>query len=533
MAEKKNSEHSTVKFDRSSFYDVKFSTGITRLSFFYRIKNYKAKVSVVVILAIFLAVFLALLIENSGLYSGGTAALFQGIARMVHCAIDKYGNLSPSANKIIYNLLFWGLYLIFNVCLYFALRKKMSRTFLDLSIIYIVVSQIVGMGFSFIPGVENILLLGNTSTVNQALADKNVQVLIFDPNVWPTYNHDTGSFNWDILYPINNQTAPDWIKQSIFNTNLSRSFLLVFYAILFSVVQAIVNSVLYILGASSFGTEAISLYLSESKNKDVGIYIRILQMSMVFTGILLGSYLSSIIAFPEYANYYANWTYLCSANLICSFLCTFLYSMLVQYMFPSRKLVKAEVITAKSEPILQALKEADFTHPTTLVDSYGGYSHGKSNIVFTVLPVMEIRNFVAIIRHVDDKCLISITTLSDADGHIALQKHQRKDEVVKSIRATKQDLKNLQTEQRILVQKMNNAIKAEKAKYDAMLRSNRKALINKKITRKECQLKEKQINAELNNAIKQIEAKYKTQLLINTQSQNQIKTQLKNLQKKG
>lgn len=532
MAEKKNSKPTAVKFDRSNSYDVKFSTGITRLSFFYRVKNYKMKVLVVVLLAIFLAVFLALLIENSGLYSGGTAAFFQGIARMIHCVIDKYGNLSDEVNKIIYNLLFWGLYLIFNICLYFALRRKMSRTFLDLSIIYIAVSQVVGMAFSFIPGMESVLILGNTNTVNEALNAKNVQVLIFEPNVWPSGGSESMSFDWDHLI-VDSKLVPQWVQETVFNTNLSRSFLLVFYAILFAVVQAIVNSVLYIVGASSFGTEAISLYLSESKNKDVGTFIRILQMSMVFMGILLGSYLSSIIAFPEYAKYYASWTYLCSANLVCSFLCTFLYSLLVQYMFPSRKLVKAEVITTKSEGILNALKEADFTHPTTLVDSYGGYSRGKSNILFTVLPVMEIRNFIGVIRQVDDKCLISVTTLSDADGNIALQKHQRKAEDVKSISAAKQQLKKLTAEQNTLTRKKNDEIKAEKNKTNKQLNGYRLAMINKKLSYKDYLVKTKAVKTIAENNIKLIEDKYNKELTINQQNQNKIKTQLKQLQRKG
>jgi len=59
-----------------------------------------------------------ILVENTGLYSGGITALFQGIARISYAAMDK-NHVNPELADIIYNLLFWGLYLLINIPLFF------------------------------------------------------------------------------------------------------------------------------------------------------------------------------------------------------------------------------------------------------------------------------------------------------------------------------------------------------------------------------------------------------------------------------
>jgi hypothetical protein len=53
-----------------------------------------------------LGVFTSLFIENTGLYTGGTGAFFQGIARVVQTSIRKGDSMSDAELHLLYNSLF-------------------------------------------------------------------------------------------------------------------------------------------------------------------------------------------------------------------------------------------------------------------------------------------------------------------------------------------------------------------------------------------------------------------------------------------
>jgi uncharacterized membrane-anchored protein YitT (DUF2179 family) len=76
--------------------------------------------------------------------------------------------------------------------------------------------------------------------------------------------------------------------------------LLILYAVIYAIITAVSNAVLYIIGGSSAGTELISLYLSEEKNRDISTFLKIFQSSCMFIGSVLGCYISVIIINPRY-----------------------------------------------------------------------------------------------------------------------------------------------------------------------------------------------------------------------------------------
>lgn len=360
-----------------------------------------------------------LLVEITGLYSGGTAALFQGIARLFYVLIvDNVNDTSAVWIGFVYNIMFWGMYLLFNLVLFAMLFKKMNRQCIIISFIYLITAQIVGFGLSSIQNIHNLMIFGSTATVNVELRNYNVQCIIYNPNVWPRIVGE--HYDWSQLI-IDPKSVADTTKIDILNQNITASFLLILYAIIYAITTSVSNAILYIIGGSSAGTELISLYLSEEKNRDISTFLKIFQSSCMFGGSILGSYVSGTIINP---NYYSGWQYFFNANMVASFIWVLVNTMFISRLFPSRKLVRIEVFTQDAKALAENLKQYNYTHPTTIVESVGGYSGNKNSILITVIPLFEVSTFVHVIRLIDNKCLISTLAVDDCDGRITLQKHR-------------------------------------------------------------------------------------------------------------
>ena len=261
------------------------------------------------------------------------------------------------------------------------------------------------------------MLFGDTSTVNEALKEYNVQSVLYSPNWYPTVL-ENGQYDWNNLISSSEVQDPN-VLSNVNSLNICRGFLLILYASIYAVPSSYINSALFIMGGSSGGTELTSLYLSEAKNKDLSIFLKTLQATTMFAGVFVGTYLSGIIINPE--KYYG-WQYLFNANFVGSFVWVFLNSLLVGKFFPSRKLVRVEIFTSDLTNILANLKKYKYTHPTTIVNSIGGFLANKNNILITVMQLTEIPNFVHIVRLTDKNSLISVTNIDDCDGRVGLQK---------------------------------------------------------------------------------------------------------------
>ena len=239
-----------------------------------------------------------------------------------------------------------------------------------------------------------------------------------------------GFFNWTQQLTTANEA---WIKSDILTENISKSFSLLLYAIMFSFIYAFCNAGIYIIGGSSMGTESLAIYVSEKKNKDVGTMLKTIQMFCLIVGIVVGSYVTGIIAGNSWIDKnpgcqaslgtYASWQYIINANLVASLIYVFLNGALINALFPTRKLVRVEIFTHEAKKVLDNLRIHKYPHPSTVVNSFGGYSGANNNIIVTVLPVMALTDYINTIREVDKVCLIAVTTLDDCVGRIGLEKH--------------------------------------------------------------------------------------------------------------
>lgn len=425
---KENNSTKKILFGRKGEYsnvDVQFSTGLVKLSRFYNVASNSKKYLIAFIVGAFMGIATLLLVEIVGLYSGGTAALFQGVARFAYVLIvDRIQDTTAVWIDYVYNIMFWGMYLLFNLVLFTVLFKKVNRQCIIISFIYLISAQLFGFALSCIPNIHDFTIFGSTATINLELRNYNVQCIIYNPNLWPTAKPLLDGhgyyYDWSQLI-IDPSQVPDTTKVDVFSQNITASFLLILYAVIYAIITAVCNAILYIIGGSSAGTELISLYLSEEKNRDVSTFLKIFQSICMLTGSTLGCYVSGILINP---NYYSGWQYFFSANMVASFIWVLVNTVFLSKLFPSRKLIRIEVFTQDARTLANTLKQYNYTHPTTVVESIGGYSGNKNSILITIIPLFEISTFVQVIRLIDKRCLISTLAVDDCDGRITLQKHK-------------------------------------------------------------------------------------------------------------
>ena len=405
---------------------IKFSAKTIRYSNFYNLSSRTKKYLLTIGLGIVDAIFTLLFVEITGLYSGGFAAFCQGLSRFFFVLLNK--KIPNAANqgwiKYIYNAMFWFLYLLINFVIVTVLWKKMSKETIKLSIVFVFTVQIVGFSLSMIPGYESFLLFGSTSTVNEYLRSFDVQSIIYVPNVWPMKMPNNVDFNWEIL--ISNKDNVDFnVIDLVLSQNLLKSFLLLIYATLFAFVTSSSNAALFIIGGTSGGTELCALYISEKTNKNVSLFLRGFQTTALIIATIFGSYLSGIVVYSDtqYTKLFTSWHYLINANLCSSLLWALLNSVLLNKLYPFHALVRVEIFTTKCHEILTYLKKENYSQPSTIVKSTGGYSHIENSILVTVLPLFEMPSFINLIRNKDKASLISITRLYSCDGNISLKLH--------------------------------------------------------------------------------------------------------------
>lgn len=424
---------SKISFGRSGEYtytSAKFSTKIVKFSNFYTVTRNWKKYLIACIIGVFMGVGTLLFVEATGLYAGGTAAFFQGVARLINVAIQKkFGE--QDWIDIVYNILFWGMYLTMNLVIFTLLYKKLNRQCVIISFIYLITTQLTGFLLSMIPNIENVTIFGNTSTVNEALKKYGVQCIIYNPNVWPTTTHGLpeGQYNWDILITDpDSQGLLETTKFYVFSSNIVKSFLLIVYAFAYSLITSVGNAILYIIGGSSAGTEMVALYISEEKNKDVTYSLKISQSVNMFIGAILGSYISGVIINSQY---YSGWQYVINANMIGSFIWVIVNAYFLNKLFPSQKVVKIETFTQHTDEIIKKLKEYNYSNPTTIISSTGGYSGMKNSIITTIVPLLDVSSFIKVVRLIDQKCLITAIAVDDCDGNVTLQKHKSVERIIK------------------------------------------------------------------------------------------------------
>lgn len=417
---------------------VKFNTSFVKLANMYAIKNTYMKFLIAAASGLLMSIITIFLVEVTGLYTGGTTAFFQGLARFFYSLISVYSkNLRDNVQLIgmIYNLMFWGFYLFVNIPLLLFAYFKLNKRFALLSATYLVTMQVCGFLWSFIPGIHNVMLFGDTATVDLNLRNFNIQCVTFAPNVFPSFPEGSHLFDWTMI--TSSSFSNSVITSTITSQNVTEFFLLVVYALVFSFFSSFFGSVMYMISGSTAGGDIITIYYSQEKHKNLGMIMIIYNSIMMILGVLFGSYLSGVVygnseqfgqilasAQGINGNPYVGWQYIISGNLIASFVWVMAHGMLIDRLFPWHKMVRVEIFTKpnKVRQINNRLKHIKYTHPTTITKGIGGYSKKDVDSMVTIMQCIELPEFIQIIRQIDDKCLISTIHMSDLDGFMTVQK---------------------------------------------------------------------------------------------------------------
>lgn len=388
---------------------------------------------IAIALGLLMSVSTVILVESTGLYTGGFAACFQGIARVVYVALSLKGMDHNLAN-VIFNALFWGLYVLLNIPLTIFAYFKINKQFAKLSIVYLLTLQGLGFVWGIVPGMSDIQVFGDTSTVNGVLNQYHVQAIIFSPNYFGSW---TGSsFDWNQVFTKGQLvgTPEQWVVGNVVDENITKAMLLLVYSVIFALISSACYALMFIIGASTAGSDYLTIYWSQEKNKNVGtIFIIITSISMII-GIFLGSYVSGGLVSNQAHLYNAStqsftdpvsfwtWQYIFSANLFTSLVWVVLNGVLIDHLFPWHKLVRVEVYSNQTGKINEHLKKIKYTHPATLLDATGGYSGASTKVFLTICMVAELPKLISEIRQIDQNCLVSSSYIADIDGRMTMQR---------------------------------------------------------------------------------------------------------------
>lgn len=350
------------------------------------------------------AVLIQFVVKNTGIYSAGLSAIIQGVARIVQ-SIMNVNHVDSGVVTLVYNILFWVAYFILNIPLFVIGYKFVGKTFTKLTFVFLVVQTAVGLGLSYIPGIEDVFIFGNSVPATNYTIDgvKYVNQL----NEWGIFVTPF-SFGTNIAFYDQAQSLVIYTPQY----DSIKSLYLIIYGIAYGLITGGLYSVLYIISACSAGLDFISYYFSVTKQKSINNLLVIINLISMFLGVLMGSYCAAGIACSECWGY--QWFF--SANFVASVLSVVVFKAILARLYPSDVYVRIDVYSNETEAIVNTLANAKYTHTSTIFKGIGTYSKKEHSMLQTICMISELPRVIELIRQADAKSLIVAYELKDIDG---------------------------------------------------------------------------------------------------------------------
>ena len=369
---------------------VKFKSSMLKFSVLYNEEYRFRKILITILLATFVSIATIFFIKNSGLFSAGISGVLQGVARLVNNSLLDSGVVTPEVADIIFNVLFWGLTAVINIPLVIFAYKKISKQFAIITIIYILWTQLFGLGLSLIPGIDDIFIFGQVQSEVPSfigLEDKGLTFLTWEP------------------------------------VDVAKVVSLTMYSVFSLMLIGFPISILYILNGSTGGTDIVSLYFSKKKNKEIGKTLIYFNITFLMISTTLGIFIP-ILTSPGIQDFLANTknahvvSLFFSPNLIISLATTIISSLIIDAIFPKHKKIKIQVYTNK-ENILNIRNhfiDGNYHYSLTINNAIGGYSLMKKQNIEIICNYIELSKIISEIRKIDEDALISTTIIDDFDG---------------------------------------------------------------------------------------------------------------------
>ncbi|MGL4616783.1 MAG: YitT family protein [Mycoplasmoidaceae bacterium] len=380
--------------DSTKYVNTNFLHPLGPLTYVFLKKDLWWRYTIAVIVGILSALASIFLVRNMGLYTFGLSGIFQGVARIVKVTSSKYIT-DPQTIENIYNIIFYGLYLLANIPLIIFSYFKLGKRFTHLSTIVIVLGNVIPILLGFIPGINDIYLFGRIES-NQSLQDNGVQLLTF-------FGDDLNKFGPLMIY-------------SLVNGILTGGYIALILAV----------------SGSTGGLDFISFFYSKKKGKPIGTILAYFNLVSVFVSIIIGSYIASGItnfswisndpnANLDFAPSPFSYETFFSQNLVASITMSIISSLTLYFLFPKDKKVKITIYSNKINEIRDYFYAEKFNHALTINKNIGGYSLEEKQSIEIVCLYMEIPILLDWIKRVDEKAFTTISSLLGINGMLSVE----------------------------------------------------------------------------------------------------------------
>ncbi|MDR2829213.1 MAG: hypothetical protein LBV48_01275 [Mycoplasmataceae bacterium] len=426
---------------------LEYHSTIIRFKGLLKIKTLHSKIIFAVFIGVLSALMTTVFVKNTTLYAGGTSALFIGLGRLVRTALTivwtkwttEPGSVTSSLSEhdnmninIIYNVIFWGGYLAMNIPLFILAYRKVGKQFALISFAFILSDRICGFLFGLLGDNFTFNVFGSTSGMNTYVANNyKLDVVSFFPDIFPSTNNLDWNSPWTNVITSSNDSTAAMVR----NGNYSSGIALIFYAVIFACFSALITSALFIIGGSTAGSDFITVYYSVKTHSDVGRVYMIINASFMTVGYILGSYVSGIMIWTDISknnhaliagvtgnyNHFADINNLFSANLLVSLLLAALNGIMISKIFPSKKLVKCEIISDKLDELDNHLFDPENT--SSIIPLKRAKNHSSITFICSYLDFVTKYNAI---KAIDPKSLLVSDFVEDIDGPFDLYKNNFK-----------------------------------------------------------------------------------------------------------
>ncbi|MCV3753927.1 YitT family protein [Ureaplasma zalophigenitalium] len=435
---------------------IKFKAGILKFASLYTTKRLWVRYLIILILSMTTSVISLFLVQNTGIYSPGVTGLSQGFSRLIQTVIIYLNPSLVTQAQISYNVLFWLLVILINVPLLIFSYLKLGKHFTLMTLLYLVATQVFGLLLSFIPNTDKIMIFGDNKItypkVDNFFTPRILAHQISDIKLTPELITLSNEVNMTTDRPINdlyikiNEIKNFETKQQYLNMLYDSSKPLYYfhplidnrvqvlpwtdpdqaskipsifvYAIIYAIFDAILISLVYIVGGTSGGTDIISFWYSKKKSKPIGNILTYFNAFTLFIGIILGSFVPACLANKKFFNVEIFF----SPNLVASTLVSIILGIIVNIYFPKNKSLKLEILSKNVDKIVNILHKHDFNNSITVTNSSNLISNKTNQSLEIISLYIEFPSIIQLIRQVDNECLIVIYPIVDIDGSMIVRR---------------------------------------------------------------------------------------------------------------
>lgn len=365
---------------------IKIKEKLLHLSILHNINKFWQQLIGVAFLSLFFAFFGMIFIQNTGLYGFGVDAISHGSARLAATLAIKKG-LSEQSARIIFNVLFWAVNFIINIPLFIFATKKINYNFGVLTMFFMLFATIFGISLSSIPGSENWFIMGNPLNTEWLAKSRNIIQIT-------TWSHQDDA---------------------------TKQVSIIFYGILWAIVQAVIAVALLIINSSTAGFDILVVWYSRKKFKNLGnIYIIFHIISLLLSN-FIGTYIPASISYPSSVTKINPWNVelFFNVSFTSSFFMILVNGLIVDILFPKYKLVKLEIYTNKVEEILENLYSLEHKKFAISINQLkGGFRKNTQNVLIINTLYIDAVTAVEIVGKIDHDAMIYIYDIKKMLGHM-------------------------------------------------------------------------------------------------------------------